>query len=498
MRSFIQTIALVFLGICGQLAIGTPAVMGACDQIPTFADNLKPTATLHVAVNGSDANGNGSPEAPYATIAHAVRQAIPGTAVVVHSGLYPGGTYLEGVYGSSAAPIWIGGVPGEPRPVIDGGNEGIHVSKARYLVLHDLEIRNAAYNGINVDDGGDVANPLATHHILFERLNIHDIGGSGNQDGLKLSGVRDFVVRECVIRRCGGGVSGSGIDMVGCHRGIIAKCIIEDVSGSGIQSKGGTEDIDIRWNRFRNAGQRSVNIGGSTGFQYFRPPLSTTQPNFEARQIRVLSNVFEGSPAPVAFVGCVDSIVANNTIIDPQRWIFRILQESVSYGDYEFLPCGDNRFENNLAYFDDRQIRGHVNIGPDTDPTSFLYSNNLWYDHYNPGNSKPDLLVEESDGIYGQDPKLFYPSSGDYRIGPDSPAAAAGLSPALPEGDIAGKCYLQPPSIGAYENFVPCEGDSEPDGDVDGRDMWVRIIAAGFSGPSMAEFAPHFGRTDCF
>jgi hypothetical protein len=495
MNSIMKNLFLVVSLIFGTLLVSTTAATSACNDLSTFFDDLEPTGELHVAVDGSDSFGDGSPGAPYASIQHAARRATPGTAVVVHSGVYPGGTYLEGIYGTAAAPIWIGGAAGESRPVIEGGDEGLHVSRARFLILHGLEVRDSNQNGINIDDGGEVSDPDATHHILIEDLIIHDIGGSGNQDGLKLSGVYDFMVRRCDISRCGGGLSGSGIDMVGCHRGIIAGCRLEDLSGSGIQAKGGSTYIDIRWNRFKNAGQRAVNIGGSTGFQYFRPPLEKNAPNAEARHIKVLSNIFEGSPAPVAFVGCVDSIAANNTIIDPERWILRILQETTTSGDYEFLPCGDNRFENNLAYFNSGRLSYvYLNIGLDTDPDSFAFANNLWFAHDDPSQSTPYLPAPESDGIYGQDPLLWDPSVGDYRIGPGSPAAGTGRSPVAPGGDIAEKCYREPPSIGAYE-YLAFLGDSEPDDDVDGVDLWKYLHLTGQAELGLPEFAAEFGST---
>ena len=37
-----------------------------------------------------------------------------------------------------------------------------------------------------------------------------------------------------------------------------------------------------------------------------------------------VANVFEGSYAALAYVGCVGCVVANNTIIDPENWILRI------------------------------------------------------------------------------------------------------------------------------------------------------------------------------
>ena len=41
----------------------------------------------------------------------------------------------------------------------------------------------------------------------------------------------------------------------------------------------------------------------------------------------------------------------NNTIVDPENWIFRILQETTTSGEHEFLPCGDNLVQNNLVYY---------------------------------------------------------------------------------------------------------------------------------------------------
>ena len=155
-----------------------------------------------------------------------------------------------------------------------------------------------------------------------------------------------------------------------------------------MQNKGGSQDIEIRANYMLDAGYRAVNIGGSTGYAYFRPPLSTSQPNFEARDIRVIANVIEGGETPFAFVGAVDSLAANNTIIDPENWLLRILQETVSDGTYAFLPSGNNTVVNNLFYFDRGNLSTYVNIGPNTAPGTFTFSNNLWYAHDDPAQSQ--------------------------------------------------------------------------------------------------------------
>jgi hypothetical protein len=417
---------------------------GPCDAPATWADTIAPTTALHVATTGT-AGGDGSAGDPFATIEQAAAAATPGTAIVVHAGTYAGGIYLEGLAGTAAAPIWIGGAPGEAVPVITGGGDGIHLSRVRYVALHDLEITGATGNGVNLDDGGDYDDPTATQHVVLQHLFVHDIGAGGNQDCLKLSGVHDFFVYDNQIERCGGGGSGSGLDHVGCHRGIIARNTFTETSGNAIQAKGGSTDLDIRQNHMVQSGARAVNMGGSTGFEFFRPPLSTTEPNAEARDIRVTSNVIVGGDAALAFVGCVDCLAAGNTIIDPLTWPFRILQETVTGGGYTFEPARDGRVIGNLVYFEAGEISTHVNVGANTAPETFTFANNLWYAHDDAGQSTPTLPVTETGAVIGMDPGD--PQS-DCHGGPRDDRGQA--LPELP-GDLRGTCRAQAPDIGAIE-----------------------------------------------
>ena len=348
-----------------------------CGAIPTFADGYSPTAELHVAPGGSDNAGDGSSANPYGTIDYAASLATPGTAVIVHEGTYDGGNSIGDLAGSATAPIWIGGASGEARPIIEGDSEGLHLTRVTYAVIHDLEVRGASSNGVNCDDGGDYADDQATHHVVFSGLWIHDIGSGGNQDCLKLSGLRDYWVLDSEFNDCGGGESGSGVDHVGCHHGIIARNSFHDLSANAVQNKGGSTDIEIRWNHMLNAGARAVNMGGSTGFEYFRPPLDANQPNAEARDIRVIANIIEGGEASLAFVGCVDCAAVNNTIVDPTNWLFRILQETTSTDDYEFEPCRDNLVQNNLVTFDRGALSTTINIGPNVEEGTFSFNHNL-------------------------------------------------------------------------------------------------------------------------
>jgi len=430
-------------------ASAKPTALAAA--ITTFETGKTPDIELHVAPTGDDTTGDGSAANPYQSPARALQDAAPGTAIRLHSGTYADRINISDLHGTPKKPIWIGGAPGETPPLLTGATEAVHLSQVSYLTLHDMNVTGSAQNGINADDGGEMDNPLATHHLIFRNLSIHHIGGSGNQDCLKLSGVNNFYVLNSTFSFCGGGISGSGIDHVGCHQGLIVGNTIHDTAGSGIQVKGGSEDIEIRANHFTDAGERSVNIGGSTGFAYFRPPLSTTDPNFESKNIRVIANLFEGSVAPLAFVGTVDSLALNNTIINPDNWLIRILQETTTSGDYTFLSCGDNAIINNLFYFDQGQLSTYINTGPNTLPETFTFANNLWYAHDAPENSQPNLPVTETNPIVGLNPLLMNPTNGNYHLQNGSPAIGVGADNASLSLDFDGMPYASPPAIGAFE-----------------------------------------------
>lgn len=432
----------------GDTTTGDP---GACGAIVTFADGKQPSAELHVAPDGADAPTCGPADAPCASIEFAAGLATPGTAVRIHSGTYAPDQFISDLAGTADAPIWIGGAAGETPPVISGGSEALHFSRARYLVVHDLEVVGATGNGINIDDGGAVDDPEATRFVVFQNLEIHQIGEGGNQDCLKMSGVNDYWVLDSEFYQCGDG--GSAIDHVGCHHGLIAGNHFHDNGGNAVQCKGGSEDIEIRGNRMVDTGQRAVNMGGSTGFEFFRPPLQNGTPNAEARDIRVIANTIVGGETPLAFVGCVDCAALNNTIVRPHNWLLRILQETVTTNEYEFLPASNGLFANNLVVFDRGDISTYVNIGGDTAPGTFTFTTNLWFAADDPAQSDPsgDLPTPETGAIVGVDPQLVDLAGGDYHLTPGSPAAASGTAFAALSADLDLVCYHDPPSRGALE-----------------------------------------------
>ncbi len=441
-------------------AAGAAEPGSAAADAGTFADGRTPERILHIDPQAA-AGGDGSAARPFQTIAQASAQAVPGTALRLAPGEHRGGNAVADLVGSAEHPIWIGGEPGAAKPIVRGGTEGLHLSRVRFVVVHDLEIAGAAENGINCDDGGDYAGE-PTSQVVFRDLAIHDIGDTGIQNGLKLSGVRDFQVLRCVIARCG--ADGSGIDHVGCHRGRIAGCTLGPLGASGIQVKGGSADIVIAGNRLSACGRRALNLGGNTGAAFFRPPLSTTAANAEARRIRAEANVIIGAEAAVAFVGALDCALVNNTIVDPGIWCVRILQETRSDGVHAFAACAGNRISNNIFSYARAQVRTCVNVGADTDAASTVLAHNAWFAHDQPDRSSPGTLpAAESGAVVGEDPLFVDPIAGDVRLRDASPVRSAGAPAQAPARDAVGRVFADPPSIGAYAADPITATPREPD-----------------------------------
>ena len=324
----------------------------------------------------------------------AAANAEPGDRLILNGGPFRD-IHLQGLRGTRDQPIILQGGSAQQPASFRGGKTGIQLSRCQWLELRFLDIHGAQWNGINIDDGGNRDQPA--HHITITDCSIRSIGPKGNFDALKLSGLDHFVIRRCRFT----GWGGSAIDMVGCHHGLIESCHFEGQEGfsqnSGIQLKGGTSDVAVLANDFHDAGLRAINLGGSTGLQFFRPHVG----EHEAEDIEVAGNRIRGSDAAIAFVTSRAGHVHHNTIHLPEKWVLRILQENA---DHPFKPVCDGVFESNLIILDQR-VRTHVNIGPGTAAETFTFRNNVWFDLSNPPR-KPVLPGKVIDEVHGENPGI--------------------------------------------------------------------------------------------
>ncbi len=366
---------------------------------------------------------------------------VPGDTLLLLAQVFSDGAqFLENLNGTALSPIVII-AEHEHQSIFRGGTEAIHLINCSHIELNGLIVEQQTGNGINIDDGGDYSTP--SKHITVRNCIFRDMDADGNNDLLKMSGVDSFLIEKCSFLY--GGNGGSGIDFVGCHWGIVQDCYFDEPGSSGIQNKGGSQFIRIQRNIFRNVSQRALNLGGSTGLQYFRPPLSNPiKEAFEAADLEVFSNVFIGCWAPIAYVGCVRVKVYNNTFYHPENWVIRILQETTIPG---FLPCRNNEFRNNIISVS--QDMTEVNIGPNTESESFIFSNNLWYNSSN-NSWSPQLPVSDINQVL-EDPLFEDELAENFRLQSISPAINGGLTLGMPEKDFDQALFHQPPSIGAFE-----------------------------------------------
>jgi hypothetical protein len=321
----------------------------------------------------------------------ALRDVREGDVIRIAPGNYPGGRHTEGKFRLTVE----ASDPADP-PRFHGGNTGWHFTRCVGLTLRNLRFVGARRNGLNLDEGGPGL-PLAGG-ITLEGVTVEDVGPDGNHDGIKGSGLEGARFRNCVVR----GWGGQGIDLVGCHRSRITGCRLEGKVGSpgtaGVQIKGGSSEIVVEGCRFVSAGERPLNVGGSTGREYFRPPGA----GWEAKDIVVRDNVIEGGACAAAFVGVDGARFEGNTVLFPGRWLFRVLQETTGP---EFAPCRNVVVRENRVVFRRRDLREDVNVGPGTAPETFRWEGNAWFAEDRPEASRPGLPGEETGGSYGTDPR---------------------------------------------------------------------------------------------
>ena len=422
--------------------VTAPAHRPAVGPFAPFDRDARYHSTLYLAPSGSDERGDGSRQAPFLTLGRALQQARPGLRVLLLAGVYPAQGRVTDLHGTASQPIKI---EGEDGAVIDvaGGMVALHLRDPRYVVLEHLEIRHSAVHGLNIDDAGTFESPAT--HIIVRDVRFRAIGSGGNNDCLKMSGVNRFLVERSVFEGCR---MGEGIDMVGCHDGVVANNRFADIPGTAVQAKGGSADVLVHGNTFRAIGRHAVNLGGSTNPAVVRPPAA----RFEGARIRAVANVIEeAGAAAVAFEGCDDCVVAHNTIVRPGRWAARILAGS---RDTYTVPSRRGRFVNNVVWFRASDLVAAVDARAGSEPATFAFAGNLWFAEDLPGFEGPAYppdVSPERGAVVQQDPGFVDARRGDYRLRPGSPAArrAVPLSGA-PLYDFVRRRLGRRPSIGAF------------------------------------------------
>jgi hypothetical protein len=177
---------------------------GCASLVPPLPATNGPS--VHVAGNGSDTAGDGSAAHPFATLAHALSGAVPGTRVYLGGGGYChmsngsfDATYCPTefqsltVNGTAAEPIVVTAEPGQ-NPVFDYSlltnaayptEAAVTFSKSSYLVVDSIEMQNSPNGALTFGGGASFCTLTRSkiHDIQFQAIEVmgHDFVIAGNE-----------------------------------------------------------------------------------------------------------------------------------------------------------------------------------------------------------------------------------------------------------------------------------------------------------------------------
>ena len=179
-------------------------------------DRTMEAKTLHVAPTGSDEQGDGTEEAPFATIGGAIACGIgPGSEIIVHGGTYGPVEITGEASGTPEAPVTIRAAEGE-KPVIrqktgklQSGEEGmedafaVHMLNVSGLILQGLEIEGGTHGILCESTPEQGEEPL--EGITIENCIVHGVVGAHGiavYAGNDLAPVKDLSVKDCQVYDC--------------------------------------------------------------------------------------------------------------------------------------------------------------------------------------------------------------------------------------------------------------------------------------------------------
>jgi hypothetical protein len=330
----------------------------------------------------------------------AIRSAKPGDSVIIHPGEYRGGEWIKGVSGTSEKVITIRAADPKSPPVISGGLAGWQFSACSHLVIEDVVFQHQTDNGLNIDDNDQYqsGNLYAATDIRLNRIVIRDLNAEENNDGIKLSGLRNFSLTDCRISNWG--KVGCAVDMVSCVDGQIVGIMADGCNqgGWGIQAKGGSSNLLVQDCQIKNVTQRGIQIGGVTSPDSFREK----DQDWEARGIEVKSCDVYGGDASIAIIHARGVSIQNCRWIYPKKWFFRFLNENPSR---RFQPSGNVLIEGCLCVANGNSFIGPVNSGIGLNDDSVRFADNIWFhENFPKWDLRLGLPCVEDGGVSGIEP----------------------------------------------------------------------------------------------
>ncbi len=343
--------------------------------------------SLFVATDGDDASGDGSLNAPFRTVQHAVGAADPGDVIELRAGTYEGNITI------SEPDITLRSYAGEwaviQSPIDDPDHE--QVIRFRHTAdrghIQNLELIGGYYYAVKADSNWDWGVPdherNGAEGLLIEDSKLH---GSG-RDAIKLTpGSDDVVIRRNEIYNTGMRYSGNaeGIDNVNCDRMLVQDNYFHDIATNAVYFKGGSIDSVVERNLIVNTGFSGVAVGYYTDHEWF--DLNANPDLFESINGVVRNNIIVGTQAAgIGFYGSQGAQVYNNTLIDVGESmqagvIFSAIDHYVTATEIVVRGNVDPTFANNIVVMSGNSGLHMVHMRENSLSGPLHASNNLYHD----------------------------------------------------------------------------------------------------------------------
>ena len=301
---------------------------------------LAPAKIIHVAVGSGAADG--SEKRPYHSIQAAVDAAAPGTAIVVHAGVYKENVKIAWRdSGTAEAPIWLVSGDGAQKAVISAPDATKPVIQAlgvdNYLIMGFS--LTGGYDGIQFSQSGRDFSNLVNNVVVQGNRIDHVV-----HDGIKIGQANNVQILDNSISNVH---SEEAIDFVAVTNAVIARNEVSNITNksAAIFAKGGSANVIIEDNFIHDVTGDGVAAGGNTDSSSFKPGYA----GYEAKNVDIIGNRVEDvGKRPISVRGAIDIQISDN-----------FLEAGASYGNAVYVTSGSQNSSKPI-YSKDVRITGNV------------------------------------------------------------------------------------------------------------------------------------------